>query len=261
MDYVERLVRRALAVPREQAQPLFDPFEQVAPWLPDAPVPAEVHDHEAADTHAAATAALAPAPPVAPPANQPPPAPSASRLVEESILAPHIEPALTPPPPAAPAVQPVAAALSPQVAPPPAHALAPLAHVDAFMRSLGVKSVASQEPTRTRAAAAPDTVPPVQKAAALPRPPDAPDTSAPTVMVRPAPPPAPTPAPEPAQRRTRASPPAPEDATERPPPRRAAPPVTPERFVQTTVVVAPPSRRLDDLAYSSGISRFGIGQV
>jgi hypothetical protein len=30
--------------------------------------------------------------------------------------------------------------------------------------------------------------------------------------------------------------------------------------VQTTVVLAPPSRRLDDLAHSSGIARFGIGQ-
>jgi hypothetical protein len=34
----------------------------------------------------------------------------------------------------------------------------------------------------------------------------------------------------------------------------------PERIVQATVVLASPSRRLDDLAHSGGISRFGLGQ-
>jgi hypothetical protein len=32
-------------------------------------------------------------------------------------------------------------------------------------------------------------------------------------------------------------------------------------MVQTTVVVAPPARTLDDLAHSAGIVRFGLGQL
>ncbi|HEY0858083.1 MAG TPA: hypothetical protein VGE16_13545, partial [Albitalea sp.] len=44
-------------------------------------------------------------------------------------------------------------------------------------------------------------------------------------------------------------------------PRAGHLPPAPQRIVQTTVVVAAPeSRRLDELAHSSAISRFGIGQ-
>ena len=39
MDYLRRLLLRSLAVPREQGSPVFDPFAQVAGWEFDATVP------------------------------------------------------------------------------------------------------------------------------------------------------------------------------------------------------------------------------
>jgi len=61
---------------------------------------------------------------------------------------------------------------------------------------------------------------------------------------------------------TRLRAPAPEPLREAPAPsaRRGAPVPQPERIVQTTVVLAPPSHRLDDLAHGSAIARFGLGQ-
>jgi hypothetical protein len=254
MHYVERLVRRALAVPREQPKIPFDPFEQVAPWLPDGPLAVAPDKQEITGPQAEASTRQAPAPAAVPTAHPVPPATCAPQRVETTIPAPGVEPPVTPQR-VAPSVEVIGEAPPRQVAPPPAAGPAPLTQADAFMRSLGVEMPAPAAPAAERIAAPPPADPTVRTAAPSRREPAGRDLPPPFVIVQPLRPPAPAPA----QRRGRESSPV-EKPTQPQPPRRAAPPAAAERIVQTTVVVAPPSRRLDDLARSSGISRFGIGQ-
>jgi hypothetical protein len=258
MDYLQRLIHRAIAVPREQAQAVFDPFEQVAAWALDVTPPVR-------------------AAPLVPPGDAPPPG-----------VGPLDVPAITPVQPAAVAAMPSlreANAMEP-AAPPssatvqsvtspgaviPAHtdaprALAPerdpLRQADAFMNALGVKTLRPDPPPPPQAAAThidaradrrepPPRSQPVQVAPAAP------------VLVRPTPPRAPVvieaaPAAPRSPPRTPA-PPNPNSAA--PAARRTTPATVQERIVQTTIVMsASSSHRLDELAHSSGIARFGIGQ-
>jgi hypothetical protein len=257
MDYLRRLLLRSLAVPREQGSSVFDPFAQVAGWEFDAPAPA------ATKPSSVEPAAATPMPngiesiaPVAAPL-QPAQIPAI-----EPVLAnvPRAQPDrrsedTAPALPSAPA--PVATAGDRSLAPDPA----PLAQADAFMRALGMNSVVAPE-----APGAPRKVDaPVAPPRAADRPPPAaaqPEAATTPMLVRPALPPA-IPAAKPRENpRARTEPP---HARHPPAPASAPRPAPPlaapiERIVQTTVVVAPASRGLDDLAHSSGISRFGIGQ-
>lgn len=257
MDYLRRLLLRTLAVPREQGSAVFDPFAQVAAWELDAHAPTP---HEsAADT----AVGIAPAPP-APhlettsalplqPTPAPPSAvtgPSAREAIEPSVAFQM--------PPASHATEALPASGDKAEAAEPDHVL--LAQADAFMRSLGMKSVtAPEEPASRQSLATPSLPAPHRRGTSAPAPRTM-ETGEP-VLVRPAMPPAverprvqanPRRMPDAATNTTAAQAPA---APSTPP---AA--VPPQRIVQTTIVVAGGARALDDLAHSSGISRFGIGQ-
>jgi hypothetical protein len=257
MDYLRRLLLRSLAVAREQGSPVFDPFAQVAGWEFDASAPAPPQESAAEPVPAAA------------------PAPAARRLVPASPLQPPQAPAFDAAAAGAPpAVDPPALAQAPPPAPgtlaPPARndTAGPavpervlLTQADAFMRSLGMKSVVAPEvPAPDQAVAAPSVPAPHQHRASGPAPHT--DESGVPVLVRPA---IPTAIQQPrAQAKPRGKLEAARAATApaaAAAPRSASPlAAPPQRIVQTTVVVAPAARGLDDLAHSSGISRFGIGQ-
>lgn len=257
MDYLERLIRRALALPHAQVPDAFDPFEQVAPWPLDARVGAQT----AAPMRVGKPAGPPPAPPPlarATVARQQDLPASAPRPAEPGVPAPSTGQ------PAPPMVKPEPAAddgpeQRSRVQPGRVPERAPLARADAFMRSLGVPSAAPEAPSALPAAPARGVEPATPPPAAPVRGP-ASRSPLPPVMVRPVPPRVPAPSePAPAARRLRQPAPIPASAPQ-PAPRRAEPGAVPERILQTTVVVAPASNRLDDLAHSSGIARFGIGQ-
>jgi hypothetical protein len=255
MDYFERLIRRALATPRDAAQDLFDPFDQVAAWtLDDAVEAPEVLPPGIVQKAVASPQPAVPAPPLMPAAvsvGTVPPvvvplaatfgAPDAPGEFEQRAAVPGDRPAMPP---------------APLQLPP--GGTDPLTRADAFMRGLGVQSPVPAEPAARPREAAPTALRPAQ-------PPELPQpvrVSAGPVLLRPNPPqPAPL-APHvadavPARKNVRAE----TQGAAVPPAGRVAPtPPSVERVVQTTVVVASAARGLDDLAYSSGISRFGIGQ-
>lgn len=232
---------------------IFDPFEQIAPWLsepslalnsatrisPDSPI--EVGTPPA-PVAAPAMPSSAPGKPsetvtTVQPSQPEPPVPAAIRIVERFLQGPGREPKT------------VAAEIRPD---------APLAKADAFMTALNVKPIVPETVAPARAE------PPELRVATLkPAPPTrlgpAPTPHAPRVqLVRPilprrssleCPPPPP---------RSTASAPA-AAAREDPASRRATP--VPQSIITRTVLVAPSARPpLDDLAHSSGISHFGIGQ-
>jgi hypothetical protein len=258
MHYLERLICRAGAVPREMASEVFDPFEQVAPWgdAVDAPVK------------------VAPAAPLA--SNTPPAEPpgSAAPVLERGGEVPHAKPAT----PAADGAQPMLlSAVAPAmpvlgtlipVAPAPAAPMqpattptaAPLARADGFMRSLGIQQPVMQPaaPPRATPPAEPPSAPLVQagpspRANALER--------ALPPLLRPVQPQALAPVMAPAappRGLAREAPAAREGQAHTA--RRSVPAAPPQRIVQTTVVLAPPSRRLDELAHGTAIARFGLGQ-
>jgi hypothetical protein len=258
MDYLQRLIHRALAVPREQAQAVFDPFEQVAAWALELTPPVR--------------AAPVVPPPDAPPKGvgpldvpaiapmQPVPAASIPAMREANAM----EPAALPGPASVQSVTPPEAA-------PPARTEAtrvaaperdPLRQADAFMNALGVKALRPDPPASQRATATRNESLAVRRdGLALAHPAQA-AAEAP-VLVRPTPPRAPvvveaTPA---AQRPPPRSPAPPSTSTASAAARRASPAPVQKRIVQTTVVMsASSSHRLDELAHSSGIARFGIGQ-
>ncbi len=256
MDYLQRLLLRALAVPRGHAASVFDPFEQTAPWVLDTPVP--VVPLKAAAEEGAPVRPVPPAPAVPSPTALPASleAPAASPHVDAPAA--HVAPR---PPPSVPtpARHGGIPALIAQLMPAPAEP-STLARADAFMQALGIGAPAVQ---------APAVATPLQPTPPSPAPmhddhhvKPKPEEQAPAVLVRPTPPrvldlPAP---PSPRARDPERTRPATPAALPAAAPAAKPAPAPAERFVQTTVVVSPPSRRLDDLAHSSGIVRFGIGQ-
>jgi hypothetical protein len=254
MHYFERLIRRALAVPRDMPGRIFDPFEQIAPWLidpslalnpaerissdapaeagtPPAQAAASVKPSSAPDKPPETVATVQPSPPE-------PPIPAAIRAVERFLDGPSRE------------SKAAAAELRPD---------APMAKADAFMTALNVKRIAPETAEPARAA------PPEQRITPLELAPPArhglePTPHAPKVqLVRPI-----TPRRSPPERplppSSNASAPA-VPAREHPASRRPTAVTAPQSIVTRTVLVAPSTRpQLDDLAHSSGISHFGIGQ-
>lgn len=256
MDYIERLIRRACAVPREQAMGLFDPFDQVSPWALDVPASAQTGSLVKVGKHAEQPASLSR---VIKPLQQG--LQQALRLLAER---PGQSPSAKQPASLLAKPEPQAedkAEQKPRVQPVQVRDYSSLARADAFMNSLGVKPTAPETSVHMHAAldhnveevAIAPTSATVREAAS--RTPSIP------VVVRPVPPSFRVPAVHTAaQRSVRASPPMQEESSH-PQSRRTAPHPVPERIVQTTVVVASTSHRLDDLAHSSSISRFGIGQL
>jgi hypothetical protein len=250
MHYFERLIRRALAVPRDMPGRIFDPFEQIAPWLID---PSHALSPTARISSDALAEAGTPPEPVMPPSApskppetvttvQPsppePPIPAPVRTVERFLERPTRE------------SKAAAAGLRPD---------APLAKADAFMTALNVKRIAPETAEPVRAALPEQRIAPLE-----PAPPArqslAPTPHAPKVhLVRPIPPRR-SPPERPSPPRTDASAPA-APAREDLASRRATAVTAPQPIVTRTVLVAPSARpQLDDLAHSSGISHFGIGQ-
>jgi hypothetical protein len=256
MNYLERLIRRALAVPRDTEQSLFDPFEQTAPWAIDeaaavrarAPAPDDTRSGQAPRPSvvdgrpASPPIRTEPSSPNAATAAVPPTAGSATQIVRV------VEQALTPsaPPPAPTG----AVALHEQS----------LARADAFMRPLELKAL-SDDPTLCSAEPPPADIPiaassdPVK---AMPRQEPARPRAADPPTIQPVAPHPPTQhlAPHPAERRAPLAKPA---STARA--RRETAELGRPSVITRTVVIAPSrSRQLDDLAHGSGISRFGLGQ-
>lgn len=259
MDYFDRLVRRALASAETQPQPLFDPFEQVAPWALDAAQVQAVRaqaarveaPQRAPEVHAAEARPLAAAR-------------SSVQALKPSLQAPATQPVQTAMPMSAtPALAADAVPGVPMPAPLPTPAPSPLAQADTFMRSLRavVEPVDVPAPALRRSASPGDEPWLAPTEAPLPRlartaPPEEPAAVRPH---KPAEPPAAVPPPVP---RTASVPPAAVARASTSPMRDKAAPVPPAApTVHTTIVVAPPARRLDDLAHSSAIARFGLGQL
>ena len=254
MNHVDRLLRRALARPRDAAKPLFDPFERTAPLPLDVPPPLHVaHATEpapragagsVATTLASSGTTTAAPPPVARVSTitAPIPAPSAATARSRASDAPAVAPL------AAPTVA------APRTTVDPVVDATPLARADAFMRALGATLPA---PARVaidgRGSPAAATPPP---AAIESRPPN-PRLAAARAEARMAQPPLPArpiPAPSTPAAIAPAHPPAPTPA------RRSAAAAA-ERIVERTVVVsASSSTHLDDLSHAGRIVRFGIGQ-
>jgi len=258
MDYIERMIQRALAVPRQQAPPLVDPFERIAPWSLDAPPPQE-QSAPVRRARAAADASVAAAvTPVAPsvPAS---PGPALARVVQDAPA----RAAIGGLPAAADAPAPtrsVEGARPQNIEPVSAAEALPTAHADAFMRSLGVKVLAAELPTPARIDAPADALVAAAPSRHLPaRLHPAREAECTLQTIRPLPPRAPAPVAALASPRSPRAPSSPGIDAARPPAPHDAPPAA-RPIVQTTLVVAPTSRRLDDLAHSSGIARFGIGQ-
>lgn len=257
MDYVERLIRRALAEPREAVLGIFDPFEQVAPWaLQQAAGDAALAPTATAPK--AAAAALQPVPPAASATVESVPAVALCRAeAAPPALADPLQPAVPAPEVPRPPVADDSASRRPPPEPTPEPAS--LARADAFMRTLSVKAALPDLPDKRPAAETPAVAPPPPSQRPEPQRPGETVHRLP-VLVRPLPPqPLAMPAPPPAPRGARPAEAA-RDGASPPTARRASAAPPPERIVHTTVLIAQPARRLDDLAHSSGISRFGIGQ-
>jgi len=259
MNYLERLLRRALAVPGAAPQDVFDPFDQTAPWLLEATVAEGGSPVVSAPAQGMRTSpAGAPDVPFVAPPLHPPSAPADSVAV-------RLAPAAADPPAKRPA--PLAADVT---APPAADPVAvprtvqpePLARADAFMQSLGAVQVPTPDAGAPRAAAVPATLPqsePLSAPRAV-RGANAPQHAVLPPLRPPAPPQLPPPAAAPAAARPRAVPAAARAAAAPANAPRLAAAAPRERIVQTTVFVSPAPRALDELAHSSGIARFGIGQ-
>jgi hypothetical protein len=136
MNYFDRLVRRALRLPRPRAgQPLEDPFENIAPWPLDPEKPA-------------AARSFTETPRPTPRANVAhSPARAAEPLLRDDAAVAHAAPSRQPVDFASQSpIFPSAAALHAEAAPsmePPPRSVdpdpAPLREADAFLRSLGVR--------------------------------------------------------------------------------------------------------------------------
>jgi hypothetical protein len=230
MNYLDRLIQRARAVPRGDRAQLHDPFEQVADWLLDPPKARQ---------------------PDIPPSAEPPrplPAPNAAEM--PAIVPKPID---APPPPAAALPRPEPAhadtppTLVPEEPPAPPSRSHPLEIADAFMRSLAPAPIElpAGHPAETILPPEPPVVRPERPAA----PPGEPALMTPQQPIEPARP-TPTPEPSPPAARAEAS-----SAPQRTPP--PARPVIPGRRL---IVQHSGDDRLADLAQGSNIVRFGIRQ-
>lgn len=268
MDYFDRLMQRALAQPREVVEGLFDPFAQEAPWSPDGPrtaLPTAPHHPSSPADGRAATVRTRSTPEDLTPANI---------ATSPTSVPPLAAPVVTHRQPALPhqEITPAVAADRPLPMHPPEHTgtpTAPLSHADAFMRTLGVP-VAAPAQTTPRSSAPPQGFPAPMMSTPRSAPAEQRESTSsnqgPTAL-RPV---NPTTVPRPSadqtgnRARTQAAPatssPAPPPMPQASASASAQSPAAPPRFIQRTVVVSATSPRLDDLAHSSGISRFGIGQ-
>ncbi len=245
MRYLDRLIQRARAVPRDSVAALFDPFEQVAPWPLDAPEPAP------------GAAVPPPLTPAAPPTIE---ARQAADPGEDRTPFAPLEEIMAKDTAASRPERPQP--LVPEPAPVQALPSDPLEIADAFMRAL--EPAATPRPAAAAAAAEivqPPVPPPRNEDIPVVRrraePPDRP------ALVAPPPPPpaatwpaplrseAPAPAaPSPARRSA-------VDAQRSPTPAPAAPLVMPSGRV---IVRAGNDERLADLAHGSRIVHFGLRQ-
>lgn len=261
MNYRERLLSRAAAVPRSGGEALFDPFAQVAVWLPE---------------ETAQSSPIAPAsPPILP---QGEPAARASEVLSypPAPLAQPIRPQPVSASAASPAPERSAAALVtpshrsdavPPVVPPPD----PLAMADAFFNEIApnlarspsraaTPGTSDREPLQPGKQTAPAETPTVRAAPALPPAPPAQQQASLTVV-----PPKPAEAPLPrtaAQAARRSAPP----TETRPAPqqperaRKPQPPLIDAARDARVIAVSSSAAPRSDLAHSLGILRFGIGQ-
>jgi len=260
MNYLERLISRALALPREGPQAVFDPFEQTADWPIAEPPRAAVPE---ASTRPAASIPRAdlPAPTtpdpnhtVAHPVDGPtPPAPATAVAAPPRTAGDPVAPRGMEQPRANPRVVPDR----------PQRPLSPIEKADAFMRALAVDDPTVRETTRrSERPAEPDPdIPGSAPSAPPPAPPAAHVVRAAPALAPPAPP---------VRLRTTA-----EDVPER---RRGLPgaserttlprdsPVSTRQVASVPPAAsarrAAPSRtaRRDDLASNVGIVRFGLEQ-
>ena len=259
MDYFDRLLQRATAQARDATPPLFDPFEQEAPWPDTAAAPGGAVPH--AGDVPAAPHAIAPLMPTELPSPRPPVEAAGPLAAAAWPRAPEL------PPPAGPIAAPLRATArvaAPQEPVPPGPRAAPgtaasaLAQADRFMQSLGVPGLVMPEPASSpgaRTAEPPSPAPVAASPRGL-----APAATRALEPPRLLPPRAPAPPPPAAPRVAAAAAAQPARSTHDEPRARAAPPATAPAIVHTTLLVAPPSNALADLAHSAGIQRFGLGQ-
>jgi hypothetical protein len=256
MNYLERLIRRALAVPRDTEQSLFDPFEQTAPWAFDENVAVRARAPAAENAHPDREPAVAAAHTATAPIRVGPPSPEAAKAAVPGTaeaaaqIIRVVEQALTPPDPAAARA---GAAMPHEQS---------LATADAFMRSLDLKAPSRDAAARSikpPPAAIPAAAARGRPTATLGQEPQRPGAAGPQTIqpVAPRPPsPSPPARAQPADRNASHARPEPAVRAHR----DAAAIPQPSVITRTVVIARSPSRQLDDLAYSSGISRFGLGQ-
>lgn len=255
MNYVERLIQRAVAPPRRTVQVLFDPFEQTGFWAPENATTTRTSQSPAAVAMPDAQA------PGAPQNGMPLSAavlqqPGGHAVVEKTVV--QNGPALQPPTVAVAAGHPETKIA--HTAGPDGDAPSPLAKADAFMRGLGVNTPASKAQATAHSAAPglPNTTIAASRTERDSQT-QAPKEARPQ-LVMPVRPPVippqglpPRPSPEAAQSRRKPD-------TD-PAPRRTTPATSLQPAATRTVIVAAPAvNRLDDLAHGSAISRFGLGQ-
>lgn len=260
MDYFERLIRRAVALPRRDSQMPPDPFEQVAPLVLVSSLPSKVQTPGAVDQGLAPmTAVRDPEPAIAFPSPQnPPPVPSTLNPTPIPLHSRSVPPRSLGLPDAL--AVPASAIPSGKLTRPDSNLSHPLARADAFMRHLGVPPsdelrsppsarVPNAAVKRRRAVPDPEipAIDPVREAVGY-----FPQRLVPVLTRTPR-------APSPPARGAK---PGAASSADAPPSRQLqAPRPEGDRIVQTTVVVARTgTRSLDDLAYSAAITRFGLGQ-
>lgn len=261
MNYRERLLSRAAAVPRSGGEALFDPFAQVAAWLPEetaqsspiAPASPPILPQGEPAARVSETVHHQPAPPAKSIRPQPFSASAASPAPERSAAAPA---ALTDKPGAVP----------PAVTPPD-----PLAIADAFFNEIApniarspsraaTPAASDREPLQPGKQTAPAETPAVRAAPALPpAPPVRQQASRTVVPPKPAEAPLPRTAAQAARRsapptETRPAPQQPERA------RKPQPPLIDAARDARVIAVSSSAAPRSDLAHSLGILRFGIGQ-
>ncbi|HEY0855957.1 MAG TPA: hypothetical protein VGE16_02810, partial [Albitalea sp.] len=147
MDYVDRLIQRALAVPRAQGSGVFDPFEVLAPWVvqPAADTARRVApaDHVAVAPVVVPKSIPAASPPSGEPVHVVPTEPPAQAMApaEAALARPaKVEPMREVDPRPVPPVEPQA--------PTPVG----LNRADAFMQALGVPPTVVAAPAASRPA-------------------------------------------------------------------------------------------------------------
>lgn len=260
MKYLERLMSRALAVPRQSADALFDPFVQTTQWALTDPVNDLAQPQNPAVAPAPSflpatpTTARAAAVPLTTPSRTTPPPPDTPRTIDRiapgTIAPDHAQRTAKRDTPAAPppaAVQPQA----PQDA---------IQRADAFMRSLATP--ATEAPPQSARPVAPHVAAPRPSAAVVRDDRVADSPAVPAAIALTPPPPRIDPAP-------RETTPSPRRQARREAGKTAAlanraagknaTPSAPVAAVSRPIASLPVGRR-DGLAHSVGILRFGLNQ-